>query len=77
MQGIIVTADEIEAAVAKALRESDVQIKRYQILGQILGLLRKDLKWANQAMVKTELDAQMLKLLGPKDERDDLKKIVI
>lgn len=39
-----------------------------------LAELRKRIKWADGKLVKTELDAQVLNLLGPKTEQDNVKE---
>ncbi len=57
-------------------KKQDLDAKRYQMLGLLLGQLKTILKWANALTVKEELDAQMLAYLGPKDERDNLKAAV-
>lgn len=36
--------------------------------------MRKRIKWADGKLVKTELDAQLLTLLGPKVEQDNVKE---
>ena len=33
------------------------------------------MKWANALLVKQELEKQLLSVLGPKDERDNLKHV--
>jgi hypothetical protein len=42
----------------------------------LLGAIKSDLKWANPLIVKETLDALLLKTLGPRDERDDVKALV-
>lgn len=39
-------------------------------MGGLLASIKADLKWADGAEVKRELDAQVLQLLGPKTEQD-------
>ncbi len=65
-------------AVASLLQDKGEELKekRYQMLGPLLAETRKRLRWANPVAVKEAVDSQMLALLGPKDERDDLKKLV-
>lgn len=58
-------------------KKKDLDMKRYQITGMLLGALRKEQPWANSLALKEELDAQILAYLGPKDERDDLKAMVV
>ena len=45
------------------------------MLGPLLANLKSTLKWAAPLDVKDELDTQMLELLGPKDDRDNLKLV--
>ncbi|KAJ3172398.1 hypothetical protein HDU87_007903 [Geranomyces variabilis] len=73
--GVVVTLEDVSKAVAALLAEKkkDLDEKRYQLTGQLLGALRTSLRWANSLHVKEELDKQILAILGPKDERDDLK----
>jgi glutaminyl-tRNA synthetase len=77
--GIVISLEEIREAVKNLIieKKSDLDTKRYQLLGLFLGQLKNNLKWANAMAVKEELDAQMLAYLGPKDERDNLKAAVI
>ncbi|KAJ3270868.1 hypothetical protein HDV01_007339 [Terramyces sp. JEL0728] len=77
VSGVVVTKEEIAKAVKGlfAKKKADLDAKRYQMLGVLLGALRNELKWANPMFVKEELDAQLLSYLGPKDERDDLKAL--
>ncbi|KAJ3259100.1 hypothetical protein HK103_002987 [Boothiomyces macroporosus] len=75
--GVVVTREEINKAVKELFvkKKADLDAKRYQMLGVLLGALRNELRWANPMFVKEELDAQLLAYLGPKDERDDLKAL--
>ncbi|KAJ3013485.1 hypothetical protein HKX48_005731 [Thoreauomyces humboldtii] len=77
--GVTVTPEDISKAVTALLesRKKDLDEKRYQVLGPLLGALRSSLKWANALAVKEEVDKQILAYLGPKDDRDDpkLKKL--
>lgn len=72
---VVVTIEEIEQVVSNVLNEcsADLESKRYQMLGLLLGKLKNHLRWANQMTVKQVLDKKMLEILGPKDERDDPK----
>ena len=75
--GIVVTLEEIQTTVKALLdsKKTDLDEKRYQMLGILTGQLKNQLKWANFLDVKEALDAQLLVHLGPKDERDDLKNL--
>lgn len=73
--GVVVTDQEIAEKIAELLKSKskELETKRYTMLGVLLGMSRKILRWANSLNVKTELDKQMLEILGPKDERDGPK----
>ena len=71
--GIVVTPEMIEAEVEKAVAKvkSDILAKRYRYpVGQLMGDVRKGLKWADGKAIKNEIDVQILDLLGPKTEAD-------
>lgn len=73
--GVEVTDDEIKQRVANFIKENETQLKKDRYLtrfGPLLGKLRgrKDLKWADSGKVKSELDEQILQLLGPKTDED-------
>ncbi|KAJ1880358.1 Glutaminyl-tRNA synthetase, partial [Kickxella alabastrina] len=73
--GVVVSDDEISASVKDVIDSvKDSLVKeRYRGQGKVLGLIKKApaLRWADSGKVKSEFDAQILALLGPKDERDD------
>ena len=73
------SAQEIKSRVCEILesKKKDLLEKRYQMSGMLLGLCKKEIKWADAQILKQEFDDQLLLLLGPKDERDDLKLVVI
>ncbi len=67
-------ADTVKAQIEK--NRSELLEKRYRFgLGCILGDLRKDkiLRFADGKAIKAEVDAQVLALLGPKNESDNAK----
>lgn len=76
--GIIVTEDQVKSEVLNYIQEnkSTIEEKRYQSLPSILANVRTipSLKWANPSLFKPIIDEELLKLLGPKDERDVIKK---
>ncbi|KAG2188513.1 hypothetical protein INT44_001267 [Umbelopsis vinacea] len=76
--GITVTPEQIKDAIASYVAEnkSNIEENRYRTLGPSLAATKKlpELRWADGAAVKTELEAQYLALLGPKDERDAPQK---
>ena len=73
--GVVVTHQEIKEGVQRLLQDrlEELTEKRYQLLTTLLGVLRTQLRWANTLSVKDELDRQLVQLLGPRDDRDDLK----
>jgi glutaminyl-tRNA synthetase len=77
--GVVITPEQITAAVKEIMtkKKDDLDKKRYQVIGMLLGQVKAALKWANPLLVKEELDRQMLEYLGPKDERDDPKAMVL
>ncbi|RKP15386.1 tRNA synthetases class I, catalytic domain-containing protein [Piptocephalis cylindrospora] len=72
--GIKVTKEEIANAIEKLIDERRQVLleERYRKVGPLLSTVRSDehIRWAPVPEVKTELDRQILALLGPKDERD-------
>ena len=67
--GVVVTPDQISEAVKNALSSNKAELdkKGWALQGQIRGVLcKEELRWANSALVKEELDRQFLELLGPK-----------
>ncbi|RKP25501.1 tRNA synthetases class I, catalytic domain-containing protein [Syncephalis pseudoplumigaleata] len=76
--GIVITEEDVKASVAAYIAENKqaIEEERYRCLGPTLSKLRKleALRWANAGLIKSELEAQLAALLGPKDERDAPKK---
>ncbi|CAM9018589.1 unnamed protein product [Wickerhamomyces anomalus] len=76
--GIVVTEDQVKNEVRNYIQanKSEIEEKRYQFLPKILANVRTipELKWANPSLFKPIIDEELLKLLGPKDERDVVKK---
>ena len=71
--GVIVTPEQIEKEVEEAIEKvkNDLISKRYRFpLGQLMGNVRKALPWADGKAVKSEIDVQILDLLGPKTDSD-------
>jgi len=74
--GIVVTPEMIEQEVEKALSrvKEELLSKRYRYnTGLLMADVRKTLKWADGKAVKSEIDVQVLDLLGPKTEADMAK----
>lgn len=76
--GVVVSREEVLAEVAKYIEANKEEItsKRYQIVPLLLGKVKAlpELRWALPALFKPVIDEQILALLGPKDERDVVKK---
>lgn len=72
--GIVVTAEEIDRAVEKAIgsRKDDIVQQRYRYnVGKMLEEIRGSLPWADGKAIKNEVDVQIFDLLGPKTEADN------
>ncbi|CAF1192133.1 unnamed protein product [Adineta steineri] len=68
--GVIVTSEEIKHMVEEIIEQNKTKLleQKYEFsMGTLLGEVRKRLKWADGGTIKTEMDNQLLKLLGPKD----------
>jgi len=71
--GVVVTPEQIEAAVEEIINASKDEIveKRYKFnTGLLMSAVRNKLKWADGKAVKSEIEVQILNLLGPKTEED-------
>lgn len=72
--GVVVTPEEIEREVDKCIQKYKAEIleKRYRYnSGLLMQEVRNSLKWADGKMIKSEVDVQLLDLLGPKNESDN------
>ncbi|AOA63182.1 Glutamine--tRNA ligase [Komagataella phaffii CBS 7435] len=76
--GIVITREQVDEEVAKYINDhkQEIETKRYSCVPALLGNIKAlpQLKWASPALFKPIIDEQVLKLLGPKDERDVVKK---
>ncbi|KAG7195121.1 uncharacterized protein KQ657_003642 [Scheffersomyces spartinae] len=74
-----VSEEQVHSTISKYFDSimDELQAKRYTMVPSILGQLRKltELKWASPALFKPIVDSLALKHLGPKDERDVIKKV--
>ncbi|KAL1464363.1 hypothetical protein WDU94_004015 [Cyamophila willieti] len=71
--GIVVTSEDIEETVTKVLEKHKAELfeKRYRYnIGLLMQEVRTQLKWADGKYIKSEVDVQVLNLLGPKTEAD-------
>lgn len=74
--GVTITQQQIVDAVKAQIEKnrSELLEKRYRFyVGSILVEVRKALKFADGKTIKSEVDAQVLALLGPKNESDTAK----
>lgn len=70
---VVYTPDQIEESVEKVLKKylEEIKEKRYRYnTGALLGEVSKTLKWVDMKKVKSEIDMQMLDILGPKTAED-------
>lgn len=76
--GIKLTEDDVKKIIHDYLltRIDEITEKRYSMVNVLLADLRKldQLKWASPALFKPTIDAELLSICGPKDERDVIKK---
>lgn len=77
--GIEFTKEQVVDRVKEYIleRKEEIEEQRYKVLGSTIANIKAttDLKWANALDVKQAVDAEFLSLLGPKDERDVVKKV--
>lgn len=74
--GVVVTDEDIRAAVAEALgamREKLLEERYLVNTNPVLGQVGAKLRFAEGAKVKAELEAQVLALLGPKTAEDEAR----
>lgn len=76
--GIEVTPEQVDEQVALYLKQNEalIQEQRYKIVPKLFASVKAlpGLKWADPKLFKTTIDKQILSMLGPKDERDTVKK---
>ncbi|EGV64926.1 Glutaminyl-tRNA synthetase [Yamadazyma tenuis] len=76
--GIELSDDEVKSIITKSLDaiEAEIVEKRYSILPKMLGDMKKvsELKWAKPSLFKPIIDEYFLTKIGPKDDRDVVKK---
>lgn len=76
--GIQVTEDEVKKIITDYLNtiKDEIENNRYKMVPALLANVRQlpQLKWASPALFKPIIDAQILAMIGPKDERDVVKK---
>ncbi|SSD61129.1 probable Glutamine--tRNA ligase [Saccharomycodes ludwigii] len=76
--GIVITEDQVRDRVAKYIQENleTIQTERYKSVPGLFAIIKNlpELKWAEPKYFKPIIDQELLKVLGPKDERDVIKK---
>lgn len=76
--GIDLSYDDVKLEISKFLNDnsSTLESQRYSYLPKVLGETKKlpSLKWAPPNLFKPIIDELFLERLGPKDERDVIKK---
>lgn len=76
--GIEISEAQVAEEVASyiAANKASIEEQRYKAVPSILVSVKKlpTLKWANPSFFKPVIDKQILELLGPKDDRDLVKK---
>ncbi|SCU81678.1 LAMI_0B07228g1_1 [Lachancea mirantina] len=76
--GIVVTESQVQERVAKYISDNRATIveERYKMVPGIIAAVKglPELRWAEPRLFKPIIDAEVLKVLGPKDERDVVKK---
>lgn len=76
--GVVVTEDDVKKHIGEYIEKNKllIEAKRYAGVPALLGEVKKipALKWAAPQLFKPVIDEKVLELLGPKDERDLVKK---
>lgn len=76
--GVVITDEQVAKAVDQYIdtNKADIEDKRYKAVPSVLTGVKNmpEMKFANPASFKPIIDERILKLLGPKDERDLVKK---
>ncbi|ODV79084.1 glutaminyl-tRNA synthetase [Suhomyces tanzawaensis NRRL Y-17324] len=76
--GIELSEADVKAEISKWMADNkeEVESKRYSMVPRVLGEAKKlpSLKWAAPSLFKPIIDGLFLETLGPKDERDVVKK---
>ncbi|OWB67317.1 hypothetical protein B5S30_g2674 [[Candida] boidinii] len=76
--GIVITPEMVNEEVAKYINDnkSHIEQERYKCVPGLFANIKNlpSLKWASPSLFKPTIDKQILELLGPKDERDIIKK---
>jgi len=76
--GVEVTSEQVEQAVEEELAKvkDDVMAVRWKYNpGPLLAKVRQKLRWADGKAIKSEMDLQLLDLLGPKTDEDLLPPV--
>lgn len=76
--GIELTREDVKSEIVKYMEENkeEIETKRYKHLPTLINTVKAlpSLKWASPALFKPLIDEKLLVMIGPKDERDFVKK---
>ncbi|CDH09291.1 probable Glutamine--tRNA ligase [Zygosaccharomyces bailii ISA1307] len=76
--GVEVSDEQVRESVVKYIEDNRERIvtERYKLIPGIMADVKKrpELKWADPRSFKPIIDEEVFKVLGPKDERDTVKK---
>lgn len=76
--GIKISDEEVQCIISDYMMENKTEIEsnRYRMVPALLASVRQlaSLKWASPALFKPIIDSKLLEMIGPKDERDVIKK---
>lgn len=76
--GIEVTEEQVQVSVQKYIEDNKetIERERYKLVPGIFAKIKSlpEMKWADPRSFKPVIDSEVLKVLGPKDERDLVKK---
>jgi glutaminyl-tRNA synthetase len=72
--GVSVTAEQIAGASARAVAASEAKLaeQRYRVnMNAVIGLAARELKWADAALLRAEVERRVAERLGPRTAEDD------
>lgn len=76
--GVELSRDDVKGVISSYIssRKAELESRRYALVPALLGDVKKvpELKWAAPGLFKPVVDEIVLSIIGPKDERDVVKK---
>jgi glutaminyl-tRNA synthetase len=72
--GVVLTPEQISAAVARAVTASEAKLReqRYRCNpNSVMGIAARELKWADPAVLRAEVEKQVAAFLGPRTAEDE------